>query len=456
MMYKKVLAAVLCIGICLLCMAGCSNVGDLVSGTPVGEFPVEINGVTINAKPQKVVVLSPSLADVVLALDCETQLAAGSEACTQEALGKLQKVDAGDSSAIGALNPDLVLLDPGCAGVEQALRSAGFTVLNIAPAFNREDFERLYAQVSSALNGGGPGYDQGIACAQSVFRTLDDINRLIPQKDTVTTGCYLYDLEGSAVTGDMLGTTIMTYSGVTNIFSSLSGGQYGEDDLRVSNPSVIFCRPGLMEELKRDSRYNNLMAVREGNIIELEPSVMEWQGRTVVTAALAISGGAYPELLEESSIGENTDPTSKIEDNVSSALASAQPQSSGSSAPEYEQLNPDDQSEDVYKMQERLEELGFLDAEYDGYYGDHTTECVKEFQRVNGLEQTGVADVDTLKRLYSTLAKDKDGKSLATQNAPTAGPNGNSGDSSSGSSGSSGGDSSSSSGSSSSGDSSGG
>ncbi len=156
---------------------------------------------------------------------------------------------------------------------------------------------------------------------------------------------------------------------------------------------------------------------------------MEWQGRTVVTAALAISGGAYPELLEESSIGENTDPTSKIEDTVSSALASAEPQG-GSSAPVYEQLNPEDQSEDVYKMQERLEELGFLDAEYDGYYGDHTTECVKEFQRVNGLEQTGVADADTLKRLYSTLAKDKDGKSLATQNAPTGGPNENNSDNS--------------------------
>ena len=148
MMVKKLFAAVLCISLCLMCMAGCSNVGDLVSGTPVGEFPVEINGVTISAKPQKVVVLSPSLADVVLALDCETQLLAGAQGCTQEALGKLQKVDAGDSSAIGALNPDLVLLDPGCSGVEQALRSAGLTVLNIAPAGPERDCpERRRARV---------------------------------------------------------------------------------------------------------------------------------------------------------------------------------------------------------------------------------------------------------------------------------------------------------------------
>ena len=386
-----------------------------------GEFPVTINDVTIGGRPSKVAVLSPSLADVVLALGCETQLAACSGACTQGGLASLTKVDPGDVQAISAVNPDLILLDPGCAGAEQALKEAGFTVLNIAPAVNREDFERLYSQVSSALCGGGPGYDKGIECAQDIFGVLDDINRLVPQQDTVTTACYLYDLNGSAVTGDTLTSTIMTYCGVTNIFSSLSGGQYSEDDLRVSNPTVIFCRPGLTEELRNDSRYNNLMAVREGNIVELEPSEVEWQGRTVINAAIAISGGAYPEMLEETSIGENTDPTSKIEDNVSSALASARPEDS--SAPEYEQLSPEDQSEEVYKMQERLEELGYLDTEYDGYYGEHTGECVKEFQRVNGLEQTGVADVDTLKRLYSTLAKDKDGKVPAIENAPTMGPN---------------------------------
>lgn len=425
MTVKKLLSILLTLCICL-CLEGCSNVGDLVSGAPVGEFPVEINGVTINAKPQKVAVLSPSLADVVLAMDGETQLCAGAESCTQEALGQLQKVDAGNAAAITELAPDLVLLDPNCAGVEQALRDAGLTVLNIAPAVDREDYERLYAQVSSALNGGGPGYDQGIECAQDIFQVLDEINRMIPKKDTITTGCYLYDLNGSAVTGDMLGSTIMTYSGVTNIFGSLSGGQYGEDDLRVSDPSIIFCPPGLKDELKNDSRYNNLQAVREGNIIEMEPSVMEWQGRTVVTAAMAISGGAYPELLKESSIGENNDPASKIDDNVSSALASADPEGA---ADEYEQLNPDDQSEEVFRMQERLEELGYLDAEYDGYYGEHTTECVKEFQRVNGLEQTGVADTDTLKRMFSTLAKDKDGNMAAAANAPTAGPNGGSSDS---------------------------
>ena len=64
------LAAWLCCFL-LVCgmLAGCSDVRGVISGVAAaGEFPVEVAGVTISARPQKVVVLSPSLADVVLAL----------------------------------------------------------------------------------------------------------------------------------------------------------------------------------------------------------------------------------------------------------------------------------------------------------------------------------------------------------------------------------------------------
>ena len=207
--FKRI--AVLVLVLVLLCgsFAACSTLPDLASGVAAGEFPVDVNGVTISAKPQRVAVLSPSLADVVLALDLETQLVAGSSECAQESLRDLQKVDASDAQAVSAVNPDLVLLDPASASAEEALRDAGLMVLNIAPAADRGGYERLFAQVSSALSGGGPGYDAGIAAAQDIFLTLDEITRVVPN-DTVVTACYLYDLSGSAVTGDMLGSTIMT------------------------------------------------------------------------------------------------------------------------------------------------------------------------------------------------------------------------------------------------------
>ena len=84
-------ALLLCFALICGMLAGCSDVRNMVSGGAVaGEFPVEVAGVTISARPQKVVVLSPSLADVVLALGYETQLTAVAQECTQESLRDLR------------------------------------------------------------------------------------------------------------------------------------------------------------------------------------------------------------------------------------------------------------------------------------------------------------------------------------------------------------------------------
>ena len=400
----RFLAIILCIFLLASVFSGCSSVQDIVQNVAAsGEFPVEVAGVTISARPTKAVVLSPSLADVIAALGYETQLAAGSEECTQDSLRSLNKVNGNDPQAVAALGPDLVLSDSFSSGMREALESANIPMLEISPATDREDFERLYAQVSQAFAGGGPGYDAGIQTAQGVFTTLDDINRIVP-KEKVTTACYLYDLNGSAVTGDMLGSVIMSYAGVTNVFKSLSGGTYEFESLRISNPDAIFCPPGLAVQIRNDQRFENFRAVQSDKIFEMEPSLMEWQGRTVVTTAYEISAACFPELLENNSVDPDA-AADEIDSAVDSMLQSSALEEDDTP---YETLQKGDQNEDVLKMQTRLDELGYLDTEYDGHYGEYTAGCVREFQRVNGLEETGVADAETQRLLFSKYAKAKD------------------------------------------------
>ena len=91
------------------------------------------------------------------------------------------------------------------------------------------------------------------------------------------------------------------------------------DSLRISNPNVIFCAPGLKEEIENDSRFDDFQAVKDGKVVELDTSLMEWQGARDRETAYEISAAAFPELLEENST-EVEDPTEKIENEVSSAL----------------------------------------------------------------------------------------------------------------------------------------
>ncbi len=62
----------------------------------------------------------------------------------------------------------------------------------------------------------------------------------------------------------------------------------------------------------------------------------------------------------------------------------------------------DETTQNVLSLQTRLSDLGFLsDDEADGAFGQKTEEAVEYFQRLNGLEATGVADYQTQILLYS-------------------------------------------------------
>ena len=71
-------------------------------------------------------------------------------------------------------------------------------------------------------------------------------------------------------------------------------------------------------------------------------------------------------------------------------------------------LQQGDSNEAVRAMQKRLKELGFYDRTADGSFGGVTKSSVIAFQTANGLSATGVANVNTLNKLYSASAKDAD------------------------------------------------
>ncbi len=68
-------------------------------------------------------------------------------------------------------------------------------------------------------------------------------------------------------------------------------------------------------------------------------------------------------------------------------------------------LQKGDSGSAVRKLQQRLRELDYFDANCTGYYGDITVEAVKAFQKRNGLTQNGVANEKTQDKLYSSSAK---------------------------------------------------
>ncbi|MDO4483729.1 MAG: peptidoglycan-binding protein [Clostridia bacterium] len=79
--------------------------------------------------------------------------------------------------------------------------------------------------------------------------------------------------------------------------------------------------------------------------------------------------------------------------------------------------------DDVKRMQTRLTELGYYHGKISGSYLEGTRSAINQFQQKNGLEPTGLADVDTQYALYDAKAIGKnDGVSLTPAPKATAAP----------------------------------
>ena len=136
-----------------------------------------------------------------------------------------------------------------------------------------------------------------------------------------------------------------------------------------------------------DASYSSLTAVKRQQVIEMEESEIARLGRTAITTASFVAGTVYPELLKTGS-------------------ESSGPENGGESSAQegYKTLQAGDSGDEVKKLQERLDELGYMFVPCSGEYGAATTQAVCDFQLLNGMSTTGIADEEMQKRLYSDQA----------------------------------------------------
>ncbi|OUO73330.1 peptidoglycan-binding protein [Anaeromassilibacillus sp. An250] len=409
---KRPLAALLGILLVLSICVGCGPKGDISSGVAEQDFPVTVNEVTIQDEPKGVVVLSPNLAEVIMALGYEMQLCGKGAACTQEDLSVLPDMTLDDPQSILGVGADLVLTeDAPSEEQKKGLNDAGIDVVTIAPATSREDFTRLYREVGSCMMGGVKGYERGEKIAEGIFSTIDDISRQIPQTDTPVSVCYLYDVEGGVVTGDTLEGKLIECAGLINAASDGAGNHMDVETLLMVQPQYIFCPTGLKDTLAQTDQYKDLTAVQEGRVYEMDPSLMEWQGNGDISAVSFMAGTVYPSLAEgttslEPEGGESQTPTGGNSDMEVGDVTSDPEQ------PEGDSLKLGDEGDAVKNLQLRLAELGYLFVQPTGLYGEGTQQSIMDFQYVNNLRITGVADEETVNRLFAADAQPRPEGSL--------------------------------------------
>ena len=117
----------------------------------------------------------------------------------------------------------------------------------------------------------------------------------------------------------------------------------------------------------------------------------------------ALSGGGTAAVTTEPSPTAAPDASAPAEPSAPAAPTEAVP------AAEYATLSLGDRDEEggassIAILQNRLIALGFLLGSADGVFGEDTETAIKQFQKMNGLEVTGVADAQTQEKLFSDMS----------------------------------------------------
>lgn len=403
---KKIISTILSLLI-ILSFSSCKK----SDSKHIDEYPVTVSGVTIQKSPEKVVVLSDSLADIILALELENKLIARTDECTQEKLatlpsiGSIQNIDL---NKISSYSPDLILADKTIENnLLEKLQTLNIPVICLEPATKRESFITLYQDLGSILAGAQTGKTLGENTANNILMTLDDINRIIPKKGVVTTACYFYDSNKKIASGDTLASMLLELSGATNIAKGSTNFNIDTTALKISNPNFIFCAENTKNDLLADSTIASLQAAQNGNTFEMDKSLMTRQGHTVVDAVTFMASKMYPEIAtSNSSKSDNNETSSKQED--TSQAESNSTESIAEKTYENIQISNGDVNDDVLKVENRLDELNFMPTKPDNVFNEYTVRAITDFQYINGLNATGEANKETLELLFSDHAKTRE------------------------------------------------
>lgn len=394
-----------------LFFTGCSsNNGSTGKKVSAKDYPVTVEGIKIESKPSKVVVLSDILADIAIELGYTDQIVGKSNKCTQEELSNVPNLGDDnelDVSKIKELGPKVIIYEYELSDSQvNDLKSFDAKLIKIERAKSRNDLERVYTSIGSIFDGAETGFEYAKKDAQNILMTLDDISRIVPKSTSVPpTVCYLFDESGKTIADGTFSSQVIEASGVINISKDIKDATIPMDKLKFLNPNWILCDENLKNKLINNEDFSSLDAVKEKKFIEINNNEILRQGQSIIKVATAIAGVVYPTLLEDS-------PADNIKLDVEGIMNSDSSNNLSNSENINEESNTDldssdlrvslgDSGDKVLKIQNRLDDLNYLHTVPNSNFDNTMQQAIKDFQYLNGLPVTGDVDEEFLSKLFS-------------------------------------------------------
>ena len=276
---KKIFVFMLCLAIAASTMlCGCEKdkeqeevITTVTSAEPDEPmpYPFLLNDVEIAAKPEKVVCLSPAIAEIICEMGYKDTLIGRSSYCDYPAeISSVKDVGSTanpDIKAITELKPDLVISSTAIASKDIfEMEQQGIKTVIIPSPTALDGFSSIYTSLGLIYEGMFTGMETG-------EQFYSEINKLLGNTDNFNIGKFVYITENYSIAGgNTFESAVLSCFG-TNLAKDAEGYGFDTETLLENQPDILLVNSKYSKEmLEEDEVFSELDAFQEGRIIYID------------------------------------------------------------------------------------------------------------------------------------------------------------------------------------------
>lgn len=268
-------------------------------------YPVRVANVTVEAQPNKVACLSPSLTEILFEQGYGDKVVVRTEDAEYpeavKGIPSAGKTGHLDTAAIVAALPDIVLTHDSLSKKDMdALETAKIQVVVLPMAKNLKELKTLYQSIGLLFLGQKDGSKAGSDQFARIESGINDMKAKLPAEAANKTFLYIIHPSDIIATGDTFESSILSVFG-TNAAEAATGYTADIKEMQAKDPDFIFVAdPYGLPHLQSSADYKNFSAVKNGKVYTIDNTLFALQSSRILEVIQKVAAALYPDAFDES------------------------------------------------------------------------------------------------------------------------------------------------------------